>query len=143
MKNLIIATLLAAAPVAAVAGDAITYPFDGTFEDATFAVESAIIGRGLVIDHLSHTGEMLNRTAEDVGSDTVIFEAADVFSFCSAVLSRQVMEADPMNLAHCPYGIFVADQGGDVIIGYRDLPDGTMQPVEDLLDSIVQEAIDG
>jgi uncharacterized protein (DUF302 family) len=83
---------------------------------------------------------MLNRTAEDVGSGEVIFDAADVFLFCSAVISRQVMEIDPMNIAHCPYGIFVADKDGEVMIGYRDLPDGAMQVVEDLLKDIATEA---
>lgn len=122
-------------------GPATTYPFDGDFEDATFAVETAIVGKGLVIDYVSHTGDMLARTAVDVGSDVQLFEAADVFLFCSAVLSRKVMEADPMNIAHCPYGIFVADQAGEVVIGYRNYPDGPMQEVQALLDEIVQEAI--
>jgi uncharacterized protein (DUF302 family) len=117
------------------------YPFGGTFEDATFSVENAIIGKGLVIDYVSHTGEMLNRTGADVGSNTEIFAAADVFLFCSAVLSRKVMEADPMNIAHCPYGIFVADQNGKVMIGYRNYPAGPMQEVQALLDEIVHEAI--
>jgi uncharacterized protein (DUF302 family) len=143
MKKTFLAAAVACAPALSMAGEAITYPFDGSFDDATFAVESAIIGRGLVIDYVSHTGEMLNRTAEDVGSGEVIFDAADVFLFCSAVISRQVMEIDPMNIAHCPYGIFVADKDGSVMIGYRDLPDGAMQVVEDLLNDIVQEAIDG
>lgn len=131
-----------AAPLAA-QDYAITYPYDGSFEDATFAVENAIIGKGLVIDHVSHTGEMLNRTAEDVGSDVEIFKAADVFLFCSAVLSRKVMEADPMNIAHCPYNIFVTDQGGEVAIGYRTYPEGPMQEVQAFLDDITQSAIDG
>ena len=30
--------------------------YDGTFDDATFAVETAIVGKGLVIDYVSHTG---------------------------------------------------------------------------------------
>ncbi|MAM60311.1 DUF302 domain-containing protein [Maritimibacter sp. UBA3975] len=120
---------------------ATTYDFDGSFDDATFAVESAIVGQGLVIDYVSHTGEMLNRTAGDVGSDVQLFEAADVFLFCSAVLSRKVMEADPMNIAHCPYGIFVADREGTVMIGYRNYPEGPMQEVQALLDGIVQEAL--
>jgi uncharacterized protein (DUF302 family) len=140
MKQSLLAAAVALTPAFAFAGEAITYPFDGTFDDATFAVESAIIGRGLVIDYVSHTGEMLNRTAEDVGSGEVIFDAADVFLFCSAVISRQVMEIDPMNIAHCPYGIFVADKDGEVMIGYRDLPDGAMQVVEDLLKDIATEA---
>lgn len=119
---------------------AITYEYDGTFDDATFAVEDAIVSKGLVIDYRSHTGEMLERTKADVGSEVTIFDAADVFLFCSAVVSRQVMEADPGNIVHCPYSIYVADREGKVTIGFRDYPDGPMQAVEDLLTEIVEEA---
>lgn len=143
MKHLILTAILALGASAASATDqAVTYPFDGDFDDATFAVESAIVGRGLVIDYVSHTGEMLNRTGADVGSTQELFDAADIFLFCSAQLSRDVMEANPMNIAFCPYGIFVADQGGDVMIGYRTYPDGEMQKVQALLDEIVQEAME-
>ncbi len=121
-------------------GDSVIYDYDGDFEDATFAVESAIIDRGLVIDYVSHVGEMLKRTAADVGSDTVIFENADIFVFCSAVLSRQVMEIEPMNVVHCPFGIFVADDGENVVIGHRTYPDGAMKKVEALLRELAQEA---
>ncbi|MBA3911440.1 MAG: DUF302 domain-containing protein [Rhodobacter sp.] len=118
-----------------------SYPFDGSFEDATFAVENAIIERGLVIDYVSHVGEMLARTGADVDSDVELFKAADVFLFCSAVTSRSVMEADPMNIAFCPYGIFVADQGDKVLVGYRNYPEGAMQEVQILLDDIATEAV--
>lgn len=129
---------------AALAGDvAVVVPFDGSFDDATFAVETAIVGRGLVVDHVSHVGEMLARTGADVGSDVTLFEAADVFLFCSAVLSRKVMEADPMNVVHCPYGVFVAERDGAVILGHRTYPDGPMKEVEALLDAIVTEAAGG
>ncbi len=124
----------------AFAQEAVTHAFDGSFDDATFAVESAIVGRGLVIDYVSHTGEMMNRTGADVGSDVVIFDNADIFLFCSAVVSRKVMEADPMNIAHCPYSIFVTEKDGEVLIGHRTYPDGPMQEVQALLDSIVVEA---
>jgi uncharacterized protein (DUF302 family) len=126
----------------ATAGEAVTYDFNGSFEDATFAVESAIVGRGLVIDYVSHTGDMLARTAADVGSDTKLFDGADIFLFCSAQLSRKVMEADPMNIAHCPYGIFVAGREGKVMVGYREYPEGPMQEVQTLLDEIVREALE-
>lgn len=118
------------------------YTFDGSFDDAAFSVESAIIGKGLVIDYVSHTGEMLNRTAGDVGSAEKLFDAADIFVFCSAVVSRKVMEADPLNIAHCPYGIFVAEREGQVLVGYRNYPAGVMQDVQSLLDDIVKEAIE-
>jgi len=89
MKTTVMAGLLAlvAAPVAA--QEVVTYPYEGTFGDATFAVESAILDRGLVIDFTSHVGDMLNRTREDVGSDVTLFEAADIFVFCSATLSAR------------------------------------------------------
>lgn len=143
MKNTIIAGLFATAMAVTAQADTLStvYDFDGSFDDATFSVESAIVGRGLVIDYVSHTGEMLNRTGADVGSDVKIFDGADIFLFCSAVLSRKVMEADPMNIAHCPYGIFVTDKDGKVSVGYRNYPEGPMQEVQSLLDDIVREAV--
>ena len=126
---------------AAGASESISFAYDGTFEDATFAVEDAIISRGLVIDYRSHVGDMLNRTGADVGSDVKIFDHADIFLFCSAVVSRQVMEADPGNIVHCPYAIYVTDRDGVVSVGFRDYPDGPMQAVEDLLTEIAEEAV--
>lgn len=136
------AAVLAAAP--AFADGPITHTVEESFEDVAFAVESAIVGQGLVIDFVSHVGEMLERTREDVGSDVQLFSQANVYLFCSATVSRQVMEADPMNLQHCPYGIFVAelaDAPGTVTVGYRDYPEGAMNAVEALLDGIVREAL--
>jgi uncharacterized protein (DUF302 family) len=120
---------------------AVAHVFNGSFEDATFAVETAIVGRGLVIDHVSHVGDMLNRTGADVGSDVTIFDNADVFTFCSAIVSRRVMEIDPMSIVHCPYGIFVTEREGEVMVGHRSYPDGPMQEVQELLDGIVREAV--
>lgn len=143
MKQIILAGVFTlAASGGGMANEAVTYTFDGSFEDATFAVENAIVGQGLVIDYISHTGEMLNRTAADVGSNVKLFNEADIFIFCSAQLSREVMEADPMNIAHCPYGIFVAERGEEVMIGYRQYPDGEMQKVQSLLADIVKEAME-
>lgn len=124
------------------AGDVVTRSYDGSFDDAAFAVESAILDRGLVIDFVSHVGDMLNRTGADVGSDKVLFKEADIFVFCSAVVSREVMEADPMNIAHCPYGVFVAETEDGVMVGHRTYPDGPMDKVETLLSAIVDEAVD-
>ena len=73
----------------------------------------------------------------------MIYANADVFLFCSAVLSRDVLEADPMNIVHCPYGIFVAETGDGVIVGRRDYPDGPMEKVEAMLDAIIDEAVEG
>ncbi len=148
MKKLFLPALVGAAlivaPVVSLAeeGAATTYAYDGSFEDATFAVENAIIAEGLVIDHVSHVGEMLDRTGADVGSDVKVFDGADVYLFCSASLSRKVMEADPMNLRFCPYGVFVMADAGEVKVGYRQMPEGPMQEVEALLDKIAKAAVE-
>ncbi|AXT26721.1 DUF302 domain-containing protein [Ruegeria sp. AD91A] len=142
MKHFIVtAAFFAVSASQGLAEEIITAPFDGSFDDATFAVESAIVGQGLVIDYVSHVGEMLNRTGADVGSDKQIFAAADIFIFCSAKISREVMEADPMNIGYCPYGIFVTEGDDGVKVGYRSYPDGPMQKVQTLLSEIVEEAV--
>lgn len=125
------------------AGEAVLYEYDGSFEDATFGTREAIIGRGLNIDYVSHVGEMLARTKDDVGGTTDLFANAEIYVFCSASISRKVMEADPMNIAHCPYNIFVIEtpgEDGKVYVGHRDLPKGTMNPVRELLEAIAREA---
>lgn len=142
MKRAIIAVLICAAGAAG-AGEAITYPAGGSFADTTFAVENGIVNRGFVVDHVSHVGDMLNRTAGDVGATEQIFTAADVYLFCSATVSREVMEVDPMNIVYCPYSIFVTEIDGEVTVGHGDYPEGEMQQVEDLLSEIAQEAASG
>ncbi len=136
------ATLLLTLPAAAQdsASGAVAYDSPDSYDDTLFALENAIIGQGLVVDHVSNVGEMLERTGADLGSDVKVFDNAAVLQFCSAVLSRKVMEADPLNIAHCPYGVFILEREGQVQVGYRALPEGPMQEVQDLLDTIAREA---
>jgi uncharacterized protein (DUF302 family) len=138
-----LAAALAAGPVVADGEHVVLYESEYDFEETAFGVEQAIVGRGLVVDYVSHVGDMLNRTAADVGADVRLFDAANIYLFCSAVLSRKVMEADPMNIAHCPYGVFVAARGDGeetTLVGYRRYPAGEMQEVQSLLDEIAREA---
>lgn len=140
MKQILAALVISCATTLAAQDVVMTYPAEGSFDDTTFALENALIERGLVVDHISHVGEMLARTGADLGSDVHLYDAADVYLFCSAVLSRKMMEADPLNIAHCPYGIFVMDQGGTVTVGHRVYPDGPMKEVETYLSKIAQDA---
>ena len=96
MKRLLATLALTFAASAVSAADLITYDTEQSFDDVTFGLENAILDAGLVIDHVSHTGDMLERTKGDVGSDVTLFLNADVYSFCSAKVSREVMEADRM-----------------------------------------------
>ncbi|WP_353474633.1 DUF302 domain-containing protein [Salipiger sp. H15] len=132
--------LLLTLPAGAMAQEVITHPYEGTFEEATFALENAIIGEGLVVDHVSHVGEMLARTGTDIGAGTHLYDAADVYLFCSAATSREVMEADPANIAFCPYSIFVESRDGQTTLGYRSFERESMAPVNDLLARIAAAA---
>ena len=129
---------------AAASQSAIFYSTDESFDDVSFSIESAVLDKGLVIDSISHVGDMLNRTGADVGSSIAIYDAAHVYSFCSATVSREVMEVHAMNIVYCPYGIFVAQLSGsdDVVVGFQEYPDGEMEMVQDLLDGIVKSALD-
>jgi hypothetical protein len=48
-----------------------------------------------------------------------------------------------MNIAFCPYGIFVAETEDGVMIGRQDYPSGALDKVEAMLDAIIAEAVDG
>ena len=144
MKRLLATLALTIAASSVSAADMITYDTDQSFDDVTFGLENAIIDAGLVIDHVSHTGDMLERTKGDVGSDATLFLGADIYSFCSAKISREVMEANPMNVVFCPYDIFVIvrpDTPEVTTIGFRTFPQGPMKSVEALLDGIAKAAI--
>lgn len=143
MRILIPALILAIAPIDARvhADEWRLVDSEQSFEDTNFSVQEAIVGRGLVIDYVSHTGDMLERTRGDIGSDTVLFEGAQIFMFCSASVSRTVMEADWRNLAYCPYAITVFQRPGEgTQIGYMERSADSMAPVNALLAEIVEEA---
>lgn len=114
--------LIVAGTATASAQDIRTATTKASFEDVKFELSNAIINRGLVIDATGRIGDMLARTGKDVGSETPIYKHAEYVTFCSAKLSRAMMEADPSNIAFCPYVIFLyepAAKPGEVTVGYR------------------------
>lgn len=123
-----------------------TVDVDADFEDVVFNVEMAITNQGLVIDDVSYVGRMLERTKEDVGGEKDLFVDARIFSFCSASLSREVMEAKLRNIQFCPYNVYVyqsAEDGAPVVVGYREFNEPTMRSINYLLQQIVAEAAGG
>lgn len=127
------------------------YTTQGDFETVKEDIEIAITGRGLVIDHTSHIGAMLERTGKDLGTTKPIYGNAGSLQFCSAGVSRRTMEADPTNLVFCPYIIVyytLHDDPKTVYVGYRrPVPAGSaasrasIKEIENLLDGIVKEAL--
>lgn len=123
----------------------VTYTVEEDIDDVLFAVENEIIGRGLKIDTVSKVATMLERTRLDVGGTKKIFREAQIFSFCSAKLSREMMEINPANLAFCPYKVFIyatQDAPDTTVVGHDIFPEGEMKKVEDLLQSIIKTALE-
>ena len=127
------------------------YTTKAEFSNVKDDLMMAITGRGFVVDHNSYIGAMLDRTGKDLGTTKPVFGQAESLQFCSATVSRRMMEADPTNIVFCPYIIVLYTLPQDpktVYVGYRrPLPVGTeasrasLKAVEALLDGIVKEAL--
>ena len=132
----------------------VRYSVEAKYENARDDLINAITGRGLVIDHNSHVAKMLDRTGKDLGTTKKIFgdDQGQTFSFCSSVISRKTMEADPHNILFCPYTIALYTTLAEpkkVYLAYRR-PQRTddsaasraaLKEVEVLLDGIAREAL--
>lgn len=142
-------------PYAAFAGAAEDGPVvirstHGDFDNVWQSLIMALTDRGLVVSGVSHVGRMLERTGKALGRTKKIFARAKVLEFCSAVVSRDMMEQNPHFIAFCPYQIAVYTLPGDektVYLSYRRLiwkdksGKAALQEVEKLLDGIVNDAI--
>lgn len=136
-------------PVAAVGSESIfTVDVEEDFDNVRVDIESAIANSGFVIDFHSKIGEMLDRTATDVGSTNPVYKRAETWQFCSSILSRKMVEVNPVNIAFCPYIIFAyetVDKPGTVVVGYRkheaedDASEKILSEIDDHLESIVKE----
>lgn len=126
------------------------YTVEGRFEDVRMDIEMAITGRGMVINNVSHIGNMLARTGKDLGAAKQIFQKAEALEFCSATVSRRMMETDPHNIIFCPYIISIytlpAESNKVYVAFRRPLPVGSAESqqsllaVEQLLEDIIADA---
>lgn len=144
-STMIVAAGLALAASPSLAQEDVTaYAVEAPFADVAGDLSDAIINRGYVIDYHGFVGEMLQRTAGDVGASKPLYKHAELFQFCSAVISRSAMEQDIRNIAYCPYVLFAyetEEKPGSVTVGFRRLPDGGgRDQVNTLLDEIAREA---
>ena len=145
---LVVLGLLAAGAVAAGAFQSRTKA--GSYEDVKFDLTNAIIERGLVVDFTGNVAGMLERTGADVGSTKKLYRNAEYFLFCSAKLSREMMEADPANMGLCPFVVFIyerEDKPGEIVVGFHEpvsrggpASAGAIKAVQTLLLDILSEA---
>jgi uncharacterized protein (DUF302 family) len=128
----------------------VTRAVKGSFDEVRDQVILAVELQGLVVDHISKVSEMLSRTGKDIGASGAIYSQGEVLEFCSAVVSRQMMQADPSLLTFCPFGIAVYSlplQPGVTYVAYRrpsaaaaGKQKQALQRVEALLQAILDEA---
>lgn len=152
MKRLLVLGAMLCLPLSAQASEAGTMLFKtrGTFQDVRDALQIAIEGKGLKINHTNRIAEMLDRTGKDLGTTRQVYVEGEQFEFCSAALSRRMMEADPHAMLMCPYivSVYTLPKDGHVYIAYRK-PAGGKSPalkqalaeVEKLLNEIIHEAL--
>jgi hypothetical protein len=151
VRGLLLALLVAVAGAASAAQEDVKlYAVPGKYEDVKTDLTAAIVNQGLVIDFVGNINAMLTRTGADVGSTKPVYLAAEYVMFCSAKLSRAMMEADPRNMAFCPYVMFVyeaAAKPGEIVIGYRrplggasEVSKAALVEIDALLDKIAREA---
>jgi len=130
----------------------VSYKIEDSFENVKMDIENAVAGHGIKINNISYIGKMLKRTANDLGATQEIFHDAVAIEFCSATLSRNMMQTDPHNIVFCPYIIYVyalPEQPETVYVAYRKLTNSsvnnsntTLKKVEKLLEDIISEVKD-
>ena len=141
MVRVLVAGAVAMCWGAAASADVVSTKAKGTFSEVKDNVVLAIQSRGLKIDYTAYIGNMLERTGKDVGSTKKIYGDAEALQFCSAVVSRKMMESDAANIAYCPYVIALytlAEDPKTVYVVYRE----GLSEVDALLGGIVQEALE-
>lgn len=128
----------------------VLFKTQGKFQDVRDAVVMAIEGKGLKITNTNHIATMLDRTGQDLGLKTKIYEHAEQMEFCSAIVSRDMMKADPHAIVMCPYNIAVYQIPNDktIYIAFRKPPASknpalqkALTDVENLLRDIIKDAI--
>ncbi len=152
MKKMLIVIAMLGLPCVAQAADdfAVVFKTQGAFEAVRDQVQSSIEGKGLKINHSNQIAGMLERTGKDLGATKQVYGQGEQFEFCSASISRQMMEADPTAMVMCPYIVSVYTVPGDaaVYVAYRKPPatdnaalKQALDAVNALLTEIIEEAL--
>lgn len=138
-------------PLAAVADDPVkVFKTEGDFTMVRDSLQMAIEGKGLVINHSNFIAEMLERTGKDLGASRQVYVKGEQMEFCSAGISRRMMEADPHAIAMCPYivSVYTLPDDPTVYLSYRKLPatgNAALQKafteIETLLEEIIEDAM--
>ncbi|MCB1736232.1 MAG: DUF302 domain-containing protein [Gammaproteobacteria bacterium] len=119
MKYLIIALLTVFGPVPVQAnepvdlGHVVVYSGETSFADAKENLKFAVTNLGMVISDELHLSEMLDRTGKDLGLTKRVYAQAETIAWCSASLSRKMVEAASTSLVFCPFAVSLYEREGE------------------------------
>jgi len=126
------------------------YKSSNDFSDVVEALKFAIEDHGLFINNVMHMGDMLERTGKDLGFEKPVYLRAESFEFCSALLSRRMLQEDPARIVNCPFIISVyvlPDQPDTTYLAHRILAkpgeQGIMGEIAATLKEIATSAAEG
>jgi uncharacterized protein (DUF302 family) len=137
----------------AAAQEIVTRVKTGDYDDVRMDLNTAVLATGVSIQSQGNVAAMLGKTAADLGATQTVYAHAEFIAMCSARYSRALMEADPLNMAFCPFTVFIYEtkaKPGEIVIGYRPLvlPSGASAAakaaavdVNALLGRIVEQAV--
>lgn len=91
------------------------------YSHAREALEDAIAEEGLVSPVISYFGDMIARTAADLGHRGDTYRDAHVYTFCSVSAAARLASEDPGYIALCPLsiGIYQTPDDQSVKLVYR------------------------
>jgi uncharacterized protein (DUF302 family) len=148
-----IAALVLIGVPTALAQEIVTRTKQAEFDDVRMDLGNAILATGVTIQSQGNIAAMLGKTAGDLGATATVYARAEFISICSAHYSRALMEADPSNLAFCPFTVFAYEAKaklGEIVVGYRPVVVPTGQgraahaaaaEINALLTRIVEQAV--
>ena len=117
------------------------------YADARAALLDAFVDEGLAPPAVSPFGDMLARTAPDLGHRADFYGEAEIFSFCSAQVSGRMIAEDVRNIALCPMTVALytlPGRPGTVFLAVR--PAALQSPAGEfaraLLRRIVERTVD-
>jgi len=129
-----------------------TINLKGDYADLKETLEMAITDHGMVISKVFHISDMLQRTGKAIGAKKQVYNKGEILSFCSARLSRKMMEMNPEYISFCPFRISiyaVANDVNNIQLTYQSIKssDPTIQKkvfykINKLLETIVSEVLD-
>ncbi|NMG36341.1 DUF302 domain-containing protein [Azoarcus sp. TTM-91] len=118
------------------------------WEDLRLALEDAIAAEGLTAPTVSHFGDMLARTAPDLGHRADLYTHAEILSFCSVGVAARLVTEAAEQIALCPLSIAVyalPGNPGRSYLAYRRPPQtgAGSAAAEALMRRLVKQAAEG